>query len=389
VDGFRFDLAPAVARELHEFDPMGGFLDAIGQDPVLAGVKRIAEPWDLGEGGYQVGNFPPGWSEWNGKYRDAVRSWWKGTDGMIGEFAYRLTGSSDLYRQNGRRPWASINFVTAHDGFTLRDLVSYNIKHNEANKEGNRDGESYNLSWNHGHEGPTDVVAIRNLRRRQQRNFLATLFLSQGVPMLLAGDELNRTQNGNTNAYCQDNDVSWIDWDLDEDALSMLDFVAHLIRLRREHPSLRRRQFLQGRRIEGTALKDILWLTPDGREMTAEHWRQPFARSLSLYLHGETVRDVDGNESRDSDFLLFLNAYDGPIPFTVPDLDALPAWRVEIDTSRGQSDADNGERYAPGQKYAVNGHCLVLFSRSQREDVGTPTPSETGDLFAPFSIETP
>ena len=389
VDGFRFDLAPAVARELHEFDPMGGFLDAIGQDPVLAAVKRIAEPWDLGEGGYQVGNFPPGWSEWNGKYRDAVRSWWKGTDGMIGELAYRLTGSSDLYRRNGRRPWASINFVTAHDGFTLRDLVSYNSKHNEANKDGNLDGESHNLSWNHGHEGPTDDVAIRNLRRRQQRNFLATLFLSQGVPMLLAGDELDRTQNGNNNAYCQDNELSWINWDLDEDARSLLDFVARLIRLRREHPSLRRREFLQGRRIEDTPLKDILWLTPDGREMNAEHWRQPFARSLSLYLHGVTVRDDDGNESRDRDFVLFLNAHASPIAFTVPDLAALPAWRVEIDTSHGNGDAASHERYAPGEKYAVHGHCLVLLSRSQHEDMGTPALSETGDLFAPLSSEAP
>jgi glycogen operon protein len=230
---------------------------------------------------------------------------------------------------------------------------------------------------------------MRNLRRRQQRNFLATLFLSQGVPMLLAGDELDRTQNGNNNAYSQDNELSWIDWDLDEHARSLLDFVAHLIRLRRDHPSLRRRQFLQGRRIEGTPLKDILWLTPDGREMNAEHWRQPFARSLSLYLHGVTVSDDDGDESRDSDFVLFLNAHDSPIAFTVPDLAALPPWRVEIDTSRGQSDADSDERYAPGEKYAVHGHCLVLLSRSQREDMGTPALSETGDLFAQPSIETP
>jgi glycogen operon protein len=389
VDGFRFDLASAVARELHDFDPTGSFLDAIGQDPVLAQVKRIAEPWDLGEGGYQVGNFPPGWSEWNGKYRDAIRAWWKGTDGKIGEVAYRLTGSSDLYRRHGRRPWASINFVTAHDGFTLHDLVSYNEKHNEANGEGNRDGESHNLSWNHGHEGPTDDVTIRNVRRRQQRNFLSTLLLSQGVPMLLAGDEMVRTQNGNNNAYCQDNELSWIDWELDAEAESLVAFVANLVRLRHAHPSLRRRRFLQGRQIEGTSLKDILWLTPEGLEMTAQHWNQPFARSLELYLHGVPLNRSESGLTveRDDDFMLFINAHNGPIAFTIPTLTGMPAWRVEIDTTRNEVPADHPERYGPGQRYAVNGHSLILLARSA-EDVAVRQ-SASGDLFASLDVDPP
>jgi len=270
VDGFRFDLASALARELYEVDQLSSFFTIIHQDPVISQAKLIAEPWDVGEGGYQVGNFPVGWAEWNGKYRDAVRAYWKGEGGRTGELAYRLTGSSDLYERGGRKPHASINFVTAHDGFTLRDLVSYNEKHNEANGEGNRDGENHNLSHNYGVEGPTDDVEIRRTRARQRRNLMATLLLSQGVPMILSGDEMGRTQNGNNNAYCQDNETSWLDWELSTLDRNFLAFVRRMIRLRKEHPAFRRRHFFQGRELRGG--KDITWLTPAGREMTDEEW---------------------------------------------------------------------------------------------------------------------
>jgi glycogen operon protein len=287
VDGFRFDLASALARELHAVDRLGAFFDIICQDPVLSRVKLIAEPWDLGEGGYQVGNFPTGWTEWNGKYRDCVRSFWKGDGGAVSEFASRLSGSSDLYEHNGRRPYASINFITAHDGFTLNDLVSYNDKHNEANKEGNQDGERNNLSWNCGIEGATSDPKVCALREKSQRNFMATLLLSQGVPMICAGDEISRTQRGNNNAYCQDNKVSWLNWNLTEQQIKLFDFVKTLIRIRAEQPVLRRRQFFQGRPIRGSEVKDVAWLDPSGREMPDEAWASGFVRCLGMLLAGD------------------------------------------------------------------------------------------------------
>ena len=279
----------ALARELYEVNQLGAFFDVIHQDPVISQVKLIAEPWDIGEGGYQVGNFPTGWAEWNGKYRDAVRSYWKGEGGLIGELAYRLTGSSDLYEHNGRRPYASINFVTCHDGFTLQDLVSYNGKHNQANLEDNRDGTDDNRSWNCGSEGPTDDPEIRALRIRQKRNFLATLFLSQGIPMMLAGDEVGHTQGGNNNAYCQDSAASWLDWELSEEDQRFFAFVCRLIAIRKQHPSFHRRQFLQGRRIRG--VKDIIWLTPDGNEMTDEEWNKAHARCLGIFSLARVLRN--------------------------------------------------------------------------------------------------
>jgi glycogen operon protein len=324
VDGFRFDLASTLARELHDVDRLGAFFDLLRQDPVLNQVKLIAEPWDLGAGGYQVGNFPAGWAEWNDKYRDTVRAYWKGDGGLIGEFARRFTGSSDLYSRNGRRPYASINFVAAHDGFTLNDLVSYNDKHNDANQEGNRDGHNHNLSWNCGAEGPTDDADTLALRERQKRNLLATVLLSQGVPMLLAGDEIGRTQQGNNNAYCQDNEISWLDWDLDRRDRRLFEFTRCLIALRRSHAVFRRRNFFQGRPLRGRDVKDIVWLRPDGEEMTDEEWDQHFARSLGVYVAGEGLTEIDGRGRLivDDNFLLLFNAHHETLTFTLPALGA-------------------------------------------------------------------
>ncbi|HEX8811734.1 MAG TPA: glycogen debranching protein GlgX, partial [Terracidiphilus sp.] len=335
VDGFRFDLAATLARELHEVDRLGAFLDIIHQDPILSQVKLIAEPWDLGEGGYQVGKFPVGWAEWNDKYRDAVRAYWKGDGGLVGELAYRITGSSDLYARSGRRPYASINFVTAHDGFTLQDLVSYNSKHNEANGEENRDGTDDNRSWNCGVEGATDEPEVNQLRARQKRNILATLLLSQGVPMLLAGDEIGHTQQGNNNAYCQDNEISWITWDPGSVDHELLGFVQRLIALRKDHPAFRRRNFFQGRKIKGAEIKDIVWLRPDGKEMTDEEWNQDFARCLRVSLSGEAVDEVDerGQRIRDENFLLLMNAYHDELPFTLPAAASDGGWIALVDTS--------------------------------------------------------
>ncbi len=333
VDGFRFDLAATLARELHEVDRLGAFLDIIQQDPVLSQTKLIAEPWDLGEGGYQVGKFPVGWAEWNDRYRDAVRSYWKGDGGLIGELAYRITGSSDLYERSGRRPYASINFVTAHDGFTLHDLVSYNSKHNEANGENNRDGTDNNRSWNCGAEGPTDDPGINALRAQQSRNFLATLLLSQGIPMLLAGDGIGHTQQGNNNAYCQDNEISWLNWDNKDE--NLLAFLQRVIAIRKAHPVFRRRNFFQGRPIKGAEVKDILWLRPDGAEMTDEEWKQSSARCLGVFLAGEALPEHTDRGQRvvDANFLWLLNAHSEEIPFTVPALGAGRDWRVVLDTS--------------------------------------------------------
>ena len=374
VDGFRFDLAPALARAAGGVESWNSLFDVIRQDPVLSRAKLIAEPWDVGAGGYRVGNFPAGWAEWNDRYRDGMRTYWKGDGGAIGEFARRLTGSSDLYGRSGRLPHASINFVTSHDGFTLADLVSYNERHNEANGEGGADGHNHNLSWNCGVEGPSDDPRVRALRARQQRNFLATLLLSQGVPMLLAGDEIGRTQQGNNNAYCQDNEVSWIDWTLDAERASLLGFVRRLIQLRREHPAFRRRDFFQGRPLHGGGVKDILWLRPDGDEMSDHEWEREHARCLAVYLAGDGLNEVDrrGRSLRDDDFLMLFNAHHEEIAFVLPALPGEP-WRCVLDTACSDgagcppgagSAADPSRRaFAPGASYALQGRSLSLLTR--------------------------
>jgi isoamylase len=358
VDGFRFDLASTLARELHDVDRLGAFFDIIHQDPLLSQVKLIAEPWDLGEGGYQVGNFPVGWTEWNGKYRDTVRRYWKGDDGTIGDFAYRLTGSADLYEPSGRLPSASINFVTAHDGFTLTDLVSYNDKHNEANLDENRDGESHNNSWNCGAEGPSDDPGINQLRAQQKRNFLATLLLSQGVPMLLSGDELGRTQRGNNNGYCHDDELSWIDWANVDDEL--IAFTAQLVRLRKAHTTFRRRRYFQGKSLRGL---DLQWLSPDGTEMTSDNWGDPFARCVgALFLaSGFDEQDAHGEPITDDDFLLLLNAHYESIEFRLPDD---RAWRAVVDTARKLTPDDAADEQH--ERYVISGRSLALLVRESR-----------------------
>jgi glycogen operon protein len=335
VDGFRFDLASTLARQFHEVDRLSAFFDLVHQDPIVSQVKLIAEPWDVGDGGYQVGNFPALWTEWNGKYRDTVRDFWRGEDATIGEFASRITGSSDLYQHSGRRPVASINFVTAHDGFTLNDLVSYNEKHNEANGEDNNDGESHNRSWNHGVEGPTDDQAILSLRSRAQRNFLATLLLSQGTPMLLHGDELGRTQQGNNNTYAQDSELSWVHWDQADEPL--IEFTAALIELRRQHPTFRRRRFFTGNTVRtGPAgaerLNDIVWLHLDGRPMEDADW-EGGSQALGMYLNGHGIAGADarGGTIVDDHFLLYFNA-DGEATVTLPPAEYAESWDIVIDT---------------------------------------------------------
>jgi glycogen operon protein len=362
VDGFRFDLAATLARELHEVDRLGAFLDIIHQDPVLSQVKLIAEPWDLGEGGYQVGKFPVGWAEWNDKYRDAVRSYWKGDGGLIGELAYRITGSSDLYARSGRKPYASINFVTAHDGFTLQDLVSYNSKHNEANGEDNRDGTDNNRSWNCGAEGPTDDPEVNKTRARQKRNLVATLLFSQGVPMFLAGDEIGHTQSGNNNAYCQDNEISWLDWDAEQVDQEMLEFVQKVMQIRKDHPVFRRRNFFQGRKIRGADIKDIVWLDPDGKEMTDEEWNQEFARCLGVTLAGQALEDVDerGQRIRDDNFLLLMNAHHEEIPFTLMTPPSGMGWFVLLDTSC-QTSRQASAFYSGRDSYPLQARSLALL----------------------------
>ncbi|TRX49244.1 glycogen debranching protein GlgX [Corynebacterium guaraldiae] len=338
VDGFRFDLASTLARELDDVDKLATFFDLVQQDPVVSKVKLIAEPWDVGHNGYQVGNFPPIWSEWNGKYRDTVRDFWRGEPSKMGEFASRLTGSSDLYANNGRRPTASINFITAHDGFTLRDLVSYNEKHNADNGEDNRDGESHNRSWNHGVEGPTDDEEIKKLRRRQVRNFLTTLLLSQGTPMLCHGDELGRTQGGNNNVYCQDNEISWIDWSMleQEKNIAMHGFTKRLINIRKNHPVFRRQRFLAGGPF-GSEVKDrdIAWLVPSGKLMTPEDWDFEFGKALMVYLNGNAITETTARGERitDDSFIMIFNAHHEDIEFTLPKKDLGASWRLIVDTS--------------------------------------------------------
>lgn len=359
VDGFRFDLASALARELHDVDKLSSFFDVIHQDPVISQVKLIAEPWDIGEGGYQVGEFPAGWAEWNGKYRDCIRDYWIGADSMIAEFANRLTGSSDLYRGDNRTPSASINFITAHDGFTLHDLVSYNEKHNEANGEDNKDGESHNRSWNCGAEGPTDDSTVNNLREKQKRNMLVTLFLSQGVPMLVAGDEQGRTQQGNNNAYCQDNEISWLNWaNVD---VSLLDFTKKLIHFRREHPVFCRRKWFQGLPIRGTGVEDIVWFLPDASEMDDHHWQEDYARSLAVFLNGAGIRSVDTNGKKivDANFYLIFNAYWEDVTYTLPGENYGAGWFKILDTNNDTIESFGS--YSAGDSILVPSRSILLF----------------------------
>jgi glycogen operon protein len=361
VDGFRFDLASALARELHDVDRLSTFFDLVQQDPVVSQVKLIAEPWDVGEGGYQVGNFPPLWTEWNGKYRDTVRDFWRGCPGTRPEFASRITGSSDLYESSGRRPVASVNFVTCHDGFTLADLVSYDHKHNEANGEGNRDGADDNRSWNCGVEGPADDPAVSELRARQKRNFLVTLFLSQGVPMLLAGDEMGRTQRGNNNAYCQDNEISWVDWSLPVAEHDLLEFTETLAGMRREHPVFRRRRFFRGSADEKG---DIVWLTQGGEMMTDSGWGASEAKSLAVFLNGEAITEPDprGGKVTDAKFLLLFNAHSAPRTFTLPEAGFAAGWEVVVDTDLGTAGAGAaGSVHAPKSDIEVRDRAVIVL----------------------------
>jgi glycogen operon protein len=363
VDGFRFDLASALARELHDVDKLGSFFDIVHQDPVISQAKLIAEPWDVGPGGYQVGNFPIGWAEWNGKYRDTVRRFWKGIGGQAAELAYRLTGSSDLYAMGGRLPHASINFITAHDGFTLNDLVSYEHKHNEANGEENRDGDNNNESMNFGVEGPTTDPAVIELRERQKRNFIATLLLSQGVPMLLGGDEIGRTQRGNNNGYSQDNEISWYDWRLTDADRELLAFTRGLIDLFRAHPVLRRRRFFQGRRIRGSTVKDLTWYGPDGHEMTDEQWGAPGVHAIGLRLAGDAIEERgDRNEPiADDTLLMVLNASEDEVQFRLPN-GGRAEWELMMDTRRPDPpQLDGGERQDGGGTYNLAGRSVILL----------------------------
>jgi len=363
VDGFRFDLAATLGRESYGFDSSGGFFDAIRQDKVLGGVKLIAEPWDVGPGGYQVGNFPPGWFELNDRYRDTVRRYWKGDDAMIRELAGRITGSSDLFERRGRRAWTSVNKITSHDGFTLEDVVSYNDKHNEANGEGNQDGHNANYTWNHGAEGPSDDHEIKELRARQKRNMLATLLLSQGTPMLLGGDEFGRTQGGNNNAYCQDNEISWVDWEgIDEDGAELTRFTRRLIQLRKVHPVLRRTRFLHGLERSENGVKDITWISPLGSEMTAEQWHDPFARCFGEMLNGRAgdYRTAFGASADDEVLLIIMNAHHEAVPFVLPAVAGGVGWSRLLDTTEPALE-EASEIHAAGDVLEVAGRSLILF----------------------------
>jgi isoamylase len=371
VDGFRFDLASTLAREFYDVDRLSTFFELVQQDPTVSQVKLIAEPWDVGPGGYQVGNFPPQWTEWNGKYRDTVRDFWRGEDASLGEFASRLTGSADLYEHTGRRPVASINFVTAHDGFTLRDLVSYNEKHNDANGEGNNDGESNNQSWNCGVEGPSDDPEINALRARQQRNFITTTLLSQGVPMLCHGDELGRTQGGNNNGYCQDNEITWIDWDTAD--TDLIAFTQSVSALRAAHPVFRRRRFFDGLpvRIRGSErLPDISWFAPDGSEMSDEDWDSGFGKSVSVYLNGQGIPDLDqrGHRVTDDSFVLCFNAHHEPIEFTMPPKEFGPSWVTVIDTAVGSGDSGDVKPVDAGDAVQVEARALIVLQAAPESE---------------------
>ncbi|MBD0351302.1 MAG: glycogen debranching protein GlgX [Flavisolibacter sp.] len=361
VDGFRFDLASTLARELHEVDRLSAFFDIIHQDPVISQVKLIAEPWDVGEGGYQVGKFPPEWAEWNGKYRDCMRDYWRGADSILSEFGLRFTGSPDLYKEDYRRPTASINFITAHDGFTLNDLVSYNEKHNWANGENNNDGDSHNHSWNCGVEGPTEDTAIIELREKQKRNFLTTLFLSQGVPMIVAGDEISRTQQGNNNAYCQDNEVSWINWEKADK--SLLDFTRKLIHFSRNHPVFCRRRWFKGQPIKGIGLEDIVWFQPNGEEMTEENWKLDFAKSLGVFLNGRGLRSVGpkGEHIVDDSFYVIFNASELQLPFILPPEKFGGRWLKVIDTAEGFIEEKGSTAHVPGDVLKVHSRSVIVL----------------------------
>ena len=367
VDGFRFDLASALARELHAVDKLGAFFDIIHQDPVLSQVKLIAEPWDLGEGGYQVGNFPTKWTEWNGKYRDAVRRFWRGDRGTVSELATRLSGSSDLYEQSGRRPYASINFITAHDGFTMADLVSFRDKHNEANGEGNQDGENHNLSWNCGVEGPTDDPRVIELRERQRRNLFATLMFSIGVPMISGGDEVGRTQEGNNNAYSQDNEISWTHWDLTPAQKNFLEFTRCVIRIWKEQPVLRRRKFFQGRRIRGAEVLDIAWLEPSGREMKDDTWNSPGVRCLGVRLNGDAIDEIDerGEGVVGDTLLLLLNGDPEPVSFVLPATSPLERWQTLMDTA---DPTQSPRRMRAGDRYQLRGQSMAALKLYVRRE---------------------
>jgi len=389
VDGFRFDLASALARELYDVDRLASFFDIIHQDPVLSQVKLIAEPWDLGQGGYQVGNFPVLWTEWNGQYRDSVRRFWRGDGGTVSELATRLAGSNDLYAQSGRQPYASINFVTSHDGFTIADLVSYAAKHNEANGEDNRDGENNNLSENYGVEGPSDDPQINELRARQARNFMATLLLSQGVPMISHGDELGRTQRGNNNAYCQDNEISWIDWDLTGEQKALCEFVRQLVHFRLAEPGLRRRKYFQGRSIRGG--KDVAWLAPDGREMTDEAWNADFLRSLGMMLSGNAIEEVDERGERivGDTLLLLLNAHHDKVPFTLPLLEPDQQWQRALDTVSATIEE---RTYRGGGHYPLQGRSVAVFKvippiRERRRAFAAEPQRSAEPVLQPAAVE--
>jgi glycogen operon protein len=382
VDGFRFDLGTILAREIHGFDQGGGFLDSCRQDPVLSSVKLIAEPWDCGPGGYQVGGFSPGWAEWNDRYRDTVRSFWKGEEGKVAELAARITGSADLFNHRGRKPWASVNFITAHDGFTLNDLVTYENKHNEANGEDNRDGHADNRSCNYGVEGPSDDPAIVELRERQKRNMLSTLLLSQGTPMVLAGDEFGRTQRGNNNAYCQDNDISWVDWNHDEHAETLIEFVEQLGALRNRYPVLRQTRFLTGAWSEDRGVKDATWLTPSGAELTPQNWQDPAAKCLGILLDGRAQPSSVHRRRSESTLLLVFNAHHDVVVFKLPEAAGGRDWLRLVDTNLPEAnqdledeDLEHAERFSFGQTYQVTGRSLLLFvlrpSRTPRR-VGAP-----------------
>ncbi|MCU1550145.1 MAG: glycogen debranching enzyme GlgX [Glaciihabitans sp.] len=392
VDGFRFDLAAALAREFYDVDRLAAFFELVQQDPIVSQVKLIAEPWDVGPGGYQVGNFPPQWTEWNGKYRDTVRDFWRGEPSTLGEFASRLTGSADLYEHDGRRPVASINFVTAHDGFTLRDLVSYNDKHNEANGEDNKDGADDNRSYNFGVEGPTDDPKVLALRSRQQRNFLSTLLLSQGVPMVLHGDELGRTQQGNNNTYAQDSEIAWVHWD--EADLPLIEFTGAIARLRKEHPTFRRSRFFDGRPVvrgEGEPLPDIVWLQPDGAVMSPEDWDSGFGRSITVFLNGEGIhgRDLRGERVADRNFLILFNAHDEPVDFTLPPEEYSDIWEIVVDTAGASADSEPRDA---GATIAVEPKSLMVLRAHVPAEVEadhsvaaslSPTPSVASVVEAP------
>jgi isoamylase len=363
VDGFRFDLASTLARELHDVNRLSAFFDIIHQDPVISQTKLIAEPWDVGEGGYQVGKFPPGWAEWNGKYRDCMRDYWRGADSMLSEFAERFTGSSDLYKGDYRRPTASINFITAHDGFTLHDLVTYNEKHNEANGENNNDGDEHNRSYNYGAEGETDDTAICEIRARQKRNFLVTLLLSQGIPMIVAGDEVGRTQQGNNNAYCQDNEMSWINWENADQ--SFLEFTKKLIAFYKTHPAFTRQRWFNGREVEGTGSKDIAWFLPEGSEMSEDNWKQDFAKSLAVFLNGKGVRlkNEKGESITDDHFYVVFNAHSEEVPYKLPGTGYAKNWTKVIDTFEA-SVSEAGKKFRAGQTVKVPGRAVIVFKNN-------------------------